>query len=44
MRELLQAHAESQPWHENLAAGIDITIAEIDDYRNSQAGNLIPSH
>ena len=43
MRELLQAHTESQPWHESLAAGIDITIAEIEDYRNSQAGNLIPS-
>lgn len=40
---LLAAHAEAQPWHDHLNEGIAITIAEIEEYRESHAAHLIPA-
>ena len=40
---LLAAHTEAQPWHEHLAEGIELTIEEIGEYRESHAARLIPA-
>lgn len=40
---LLAAHAQAQPWHDRLEEGIALTIAEIEEYRESHAARLIPS-
>ena len=42
LERLLLAHSASQPWHEHLDAAIDSTIAQLVDYRGSQAHYLIP--
>ncbi len=42
LERLLLAHSASQPWHEQLGAAIDSTIAQLVDYRGSQAHHLIP--
>ena len=43
LERLLRAHSALQPWHENLDAAIDTTIAQLVDYRGSQARHLIPA-
>jgi hypothetical protein len=41
LERLLVAHSDSQPWHEDLTAAIEATIAQLVDYRGSQARDLI---
>jgi hypothetical protein len=43
VERLLLAHGASQPWHAELGAAIDATIAQLVDYRASQAGGLVPA-
>jgi len=43
VERLLLAHSTSQPWHAELGAAIDTTIAQLVDYRASQARGLIPA-
>lgn len=43
LERLLLAHSSSQPWHEHLDAAIDTTIAQLVDYRGSQARPLVPA-
>jgi hypothetical protein len=41
LERLLGAHSDSQPWHEHLTAAIEATVAQVVDYRSSQARALI---
>jgi hypothetical protein len=43
LERLLRAHSAAQPWHEHLDAAIDSTVAQLVDYRGSQARHLIPA-
>jgi hypothetical protein len=43
LERLLAAHGAAQPWHDGLGAAIDSTIAQLVDYRRSQAGRLVPA-
>jgi hypothetical protein len=43
LERLLVVHSESQPWHETLRSAIDSTIAQLVDYRDSQARDLVPA-
>jgi hypothetical protein len=43
VERLLLTHSASQPWHAELGAAIDGTIAQLVDYRASQARGLVPA-
>jgi len=42
LRSLLRVHALSQPWHDHLEAAAETTVKEIEEYRHSRAGRMVP--